>query len=302
MNLPIAPSSAAILGVATAATIAIVPAPMLGELVMESGLPALLPAAEPPLGITARALLALGVGGLVALFSWFAAFLLVGSRSIGVGKGAREAAPEIEEKPAVRRADAHPDAPPRPPLRATRDLGTPFLEVTAKLRKGSESAEIRSDEIVEILDLTEAAEAQAVAAPAPVAPPSPAEAELPEDLNQPMAQYDPGAIREAPIAAPSSVLPLRRPSRPAVFEPQERFETFELTPQVRAAPPPSVPASGSEFTRPETDASIHALLDRLEKGVVRRGLGGANDGEPSHEPEHGLQEALVTLRNLARRA
>ncbi|MBA16722.1 MAG: hypothetical protein CMN73_10265 [Sphingomonas sp.] len=310
MNLPIAPLSAAILGIAAAAGVALVPAPMLGELVMESGLPALIAAAEPPLGLTARLLLAAGIGGLVALFAWFASFLLVGTRSIAIGAEKSEDA-EIEERPVVRRADAHPDAPPRPPLRANRDLGTPFLEVTAKLRKGSEepveeaiAEPLVDDELeplppLDTLDLT-------VEAPGTSPPPAPAEAPLPQNLDQPMARFDPGAIREAPIAPPSPILPLRRPARPAVFEPSERFETFELTPHVRAAaPPPSVPAPAppeQAITHPETDASIHALLERLEKGVAKRGLASANDSAAPGDPEHGLQEALITLRNLARRA
>jgi hypothetical protein len=100
-----------------------------------------------------------------------------------------------------------------------------------------------------------------------------------------------------------------------VFDSSERFETFELTPMRRSAPParlrpaprpepqPQMAPEQEPIATPKTDATIHALLERLEKGVVRRGM--AVGPEPEANPrqtERGLEEALVTLRNLARRA
>lgn len=351
MNLPIAPLAAAVIGVAAAAAMAALPAPALEGLVLDSGIAALLPAAEPPLGLTARLAVAAGVGALAALFSWFALFILIGTRAVALGRAdpdADEAAEAAEPVPVLRRADAHPDAPPRPPLRATRDLGTPFLEVHARLRKGTEAADAaeaapapEDDELVlEVpapADAGEAPMADAPPAPAarpvpelmpePMAPPvrqretrpAPAEAALPDDLDRPLSAYDPAAIPEHPIEAPRRLAPLRRKPRPAVFDAEERFETFELTPTLRGTPEPPVfpvpaPAADAEtaITRPDTDATIHALLDRLERGVVRRGLvpsGTKAEAAPEappppvrRDPEHGLQDALVTLRNLARRA
>ncbi|MEI9928050.1 MAG: hypothetical protein WDN44_10605 [Sphingomonas sp.] len=91
-----------------------------------------------------------------------------------------------------------------------------------------------------------------------------------------------------------------------MFDDSERFEIFELTPAARPAPPRPVPAPvrrEEAIARPETDATIHALLDRLEKGVVRRGIAGGTEHAPRpRDAERGLEEALVTLRNLARRA
>ncbi|MDF7774976.1 hypothetical protein P1X14_06950, partial [Sphingomonas sp. AOB5] len=63
MNLGVATLGGIVMGVAAAAAMAIAPAPLIEGLVMDSGLPAVLAAAEPPLGMTARAGLALGVGG-----------------------------------------------------------------------------------------------------------------------------------------------------------------------------------------------------------------------------------------------
>jgi hypothetical protein len=127
------------------------------------------------------------------------------------------------------------------------------------------------------------------------------------DLEQPLAAFDPEAIPDVPMPPPVTLPPLRRVSRPQVFDTSERFETFELTPIRRTPPPPSLaPAPRvveEAITRPETEATIHALLDRLEKGVVKRGIASAPEApQRPRDAERGLEEALVTLRNLARRA
>lgn len=311
MNLPFAPIVAVVLGAGVAGACALMPAPVLEGLVMDSGIPAVLSAAEPPLGATARLMLAGGAGGLVALFSWFALFLILGSRGLTLGK----AAPADEAVPVLRRADAHPDAPARAPLLATRDLGTPFLEVTAPVKAEEKPAE-------PLFAPEPLFAAEPLFAPEPPFSPEAepvisvigpvVEQDLPVDLEQPLAAFDPQAIPETPMPPPVSVPPLR--PRPAVFDATERFETFELTPVRRSAPPPRLrpaprPQPQAEaapvepIATPKTDATIHALLERLEKGVVRRGM--AVGPEPEANPratERGLEEALVTLRNLARRA
>ncbi|MES2445003.1 MAG: hypothetical protein V4574_19430 [Pseudomonadota bacterium] len=295
MNLPIAPLAAALLGTAAAAACALMPGAMLEGLVTASGLPAVLAAAEPPLGTTARFAIAGGAGGLVAVFGWLILFLLLGTRGITAGRSKPVEADAVFT-PVLRRADAHPDAPPRPPLLATRDLGTPFLEVTARSPVDAESGERDSRPLF-------VAEPE----PEPVAAEVPEEQDLPLDLEQPLAAFDPQAIREAPMPPPVTLPPLRPVARPAVFDTSERFETFELTPIRRTPPPPRLtpaPRQREEaITRPETEATIHALLDRLEKGVVKRGIASGSEAPRTpREAERGLEEALVTLRNLARRA
>jgi len=283
MNLPLAPIVAGVLGAGVAAACALMPAAMLESFVMGSGLPAVVAAAEPPLGATARLMVAGGAGGLVALFGWFGLYLILGSRGLTVGKATES---DDETVPVLRRADAHPDAPARAPLLATRDLGTPFLEIVA-----AEKAPAAAPEVT------------------PLFAPRPVEQELPADLEQPLAAFDPHAIPEIPMPPAVSVPPLR--PRPAVFDSSERFETFELTPVRRSAPPPRLrpaprPAPVAEqesIATPKTDATIHALLDRLEKGVTRRGIAAGPEPEVNpREHERGLEDALVTLRNLARRA
>jgi hypothetical protein len=90
-------------------------------LVERSGLPGLIAAAQPPLGMKARAAAIAAVAFLVF------ALVLVLMRAIDrVSAGAPEAkAPVADEPeaPRLRRADAHPDAPSRRPLLAGRDLG-----------------------------------------------------------------------------------------------------------------------------------------------------------------------------------
>lgn len=291
MNLPLAPLSAAILGIAAAFGVAVMPVATLEALVMDSGIAAIIHAAEPPLGLTARAMLAGGAGLIAAMLGWFIAFILVGTRGLIVGDEAEiEDEGEYEARtPIIRRADAHPDAPPRPPLRATRDLGTPFLDIHA-----ADNENHIDDDALEL------------AAPLAV----PIEQPLPEDFNQPLAAFDPLAIPPVPLPKPAPVPPLARPARPAVFDESERFEVFELTPPVRTPPrpipvsvPEPAPVRQEAIVRPETDASVHALLERLERGVVRKGLATGIERKPSpREAERGLEEALVTLRNLARRA
>lgn len=94
----------------------------LEQLVEASGLPRVLSLAQPPLGNTARLLLALVAGTLAGAIAWSALYLLFGPG----GVLHRDAAPAAARpaRPSVRRADAHPDAPPRHPLTAA-ELGTP---------------------------------------------------------------------------------------------------------------------------------------------------------------------------------
>ncbi|WEJ99926.1 MAG: hypothetical protein P0Y59_24030 [Candidatus Sphingomonas phytovorans] len=389
LNLPVAPLVAAVIGGVIALAFALIPTGLLEDLVIDSGLAAVIPAAAPPLGVTARAVLILAAGGGTALIAWFGLFLLLGDRAIVVQKSGEA---DDGKAPVLRRADAHPDAPARRPLSANRELGTPFLEVRAQ-RPVHTRADEPEDEIDD-LPMDE----------------SFAERDLPANLDMPLAAYDPHAIPEEPVDWSPQLAPLLSKPRQQVFDPGERFETFELTPLVRNATPapafmpelepvaqperlpapvplavakpiqaleptqasgpiyapapiappepmpafaptearepepaytpvpivapeptpafaptparepsqffktsrplrperpveeerPFAPARPRASARVETDpsASIHALLDRLERGVGRR-----ETIMPPAPPqnEDSLQEALVTLRRLATR-
>jgi hypothetical protein len=89
-------------------------------LVETSRLPDFVAAARPPLGETAR----FAAVAAAASFTFAAIWALMAS--LGRAPARLEAAAESEaQAPRQRRADAHPDAPPRPPLLA-RDLGEPL--------------------------------------------------------------------------------------------------------------------------------------------------------------------------------
>jgi hypothetical protein len=158
-------------GGVVSAGIALLPTDTLEHLVWTSGVAALVPAAQPPLGPTARALLAAGGGLVTAAVVWSALFLLFGPGGFLERKPRVKTAavPSASRMPNVRRADAHPDAPPRRPMTAA-DLGTPLMEVGTP----------------------------------------PVEQPLPADLDQPLAAFDPAALavpthesaRTAPALAP----------------------------------------------------------------------------------------------------
>lgn len=250
LDLPLAPTVALVGGVLIALSFLIMPAAALERLVGSTGLPVFIAAAEPPLGFTARTALALLLGGGFAAFSWFGLAVLAGDGTFTIGRA-------IE---LFRRRDIHPDAPPRPPLSAARDLGTPFLEVKAPV----------------------------------------AERDLPADLDRPMAEYDPNALLDVPLAPPEPVAPLVRPS---LIDPGDRFETFELTPVARSeslslraplvGPAPIALTEAVEAEElgvgPETEATVHDLLARLERGL----------GEPDVAAKPTLEDTLSDLRRMA---
>jgi hypothetical protein len=179
--------------------------------------------------------------------------------------------------PVVRRADAHPDAPPRRPMTAA-DLGTPMMEVTA-------------------------------------ANPVTLERSIPADLDQPLAAFDPHAILPVPMAPIRPVTPLVQAETPPVapvapVEDGERVEALAdasvaidepveaatipitvsepVSPRVSvawsapsSAPPSAGAVNGAARHEPRlVDAptpaaspsppSIESLLRRLEQGATRR--------------------------------
>jgi hypothetical protein len=242
------------------------PAGALESLVLDSGIPAILDVAQPPLHLTARFVLALACGVAVGGIAWFGLFVAFGARQIVLSPDRDAGA-----APTLRRADAHPDAPPRKPLSAVLELGTPFLEVHAPapepLRAEPEDAHF--EPIVE--------------APAPVPLEMPEERPLPTNLDIPLVAYDPAAMfsrHNRPAPAPRPIL-----------APRERLEVFELTPMVRAAEAPA---------RAPLDptASIRNLLDRLESSVAKRDAAAAPRPAPGNDS---IRDTLDTLRTLATR-
>lgn len=293
-NLALAGAGAA--GVFVALATLAIPYGLLEDIVVTSGISAFVPAAEPPLGTTARICVGVFAGGAAALVAWVVLSALL------VWRDSRDREEIGERRPMVRRADAHPDAPPRPPLLATRDLGMPFranaapvevevqaieADVHAAAPDAVEEAEIHDlhlpelppEPVISMGTPAPPVETIPAAAIAPaqtriVSPPTPQP--LPADLDQPLSAFDPGAILDIPLAPPPPLAPLSRAPVPPALAEGERFETFELTPPVRPAtapvaqPVPRTATQPESIAAPETDASVHALLDRLERGIARR--------------------------------
>jgi hypothetical protein len=117
-DLPVA----GLAGLAMAFLAFAMPAELLGRLVVATGLPHLLAAAEPPLGFKARAML--GVAGAGAAFGLAFVLLRLLDRS-GRTKARSEPQALDEVGPRLRRRDLHPDAPVCRPISATRDFGEP---------------------------------------------------------------------------------------------------------------------------------------------------------------------------------
>ncbi|MFD1787773.1 hypothetical protein ACFSC3_09320 [Sphingomonas floccifaciens] len=232
------------LGLAAATCVAgiflILPATVLEDWTAASGVSAILPASDLPLGYSVRTALAMVAGVGAGVIMWLAAYLAFGEEGqVTLARRTADPAPPSTVDsdapvPLLRRADAHPDAPARAPLSATRELGAPFLEVRDS---------------------------------------GPIERALPLDLDAPLSAYDPAAIPTQP-AAPVPVVPALQPRRsaPASVE-GARIAAVEL---------------------PRTDATIHALLDRLERGA------GARRSEPSVRATS-VAGTLDELRKLARR-
>lgn len=245
LTLPVALTAAVLTGLITAAGFALIPDDTLERLVNASGLPAVVAAAEPPLGGTARLVLIMLGGGFIGLLVWFGLWPLLGNRRMTLrwpGARQREEA-GIPAVPVLRRGDAHPDAPPRAPLFANRELGTPFLDIHARMVAGPLDA---ADESIAAFD---------------------EERDVPDDLDMPLAAFDPGAF----TAATGEPAPMPR------FAPGERIETFELTPIRRDPVPifaqPLPRDADADAPRPaarDTEATITALLERLERGVSTR--------------------------------
>lgn len=273
----------------------VLPGALLEDMVLSSGIAAFVPAAEPPLGTTARLCIGLFSGGLIALIAWMGLSALIAWLDSRAPDEAGEA------RPTVRRADAHPDARPRVPLRAS-DLDMPALDPVPAVEP--------EVSVADILDLSDAALPEepviAMGPPSegrPLHAPLPEVQELPADLDQPLAAFDPYAIPAVPMAPPPPVRPLRRrTARAPIFDDGERFETFELTPPVRPTPEPVVapePEVAAPITAPQTEASVQALLDRLERGL---GKFAPPPPEPAPDPKRKLEDTLSELRRMAMRA
>jgi len=258
LDLPVA----ALSGLAVVFVAFAMPGGLLADAVGASGLPSVLPAAAPPLGLTARA--AIGVAGALATFLVVFGLLRLLDRT-GLDSPRRKPVAELDdESPRLRRRDVHPDAPVRRPISATRDLGEPQ-------RRGGRT------EAPTALWLAEAdpVEAMAFEEPAPEAEyfeaePDPAVGPEPEPIAEaaPEAEPEQEYFAEPPLdptpepaAAPASSLP----------ELMERLERGLARRQSPPAPAPAAPApSAAPQVFPEArDDRLQSAIDSLQRLAAR---------------------------------
>ncbi|MCI4591416.1 hypothetical protein MOK15_15125 [Sphingobium sp. BYY-5] len=243
---------AALSGIAAATALLMTPVGLLEMVVASSGLSEALPAAAPPLGLTARlslagfaALLAVGLAGVMRRDSrhgddgieeerraWRAqgarkmSFAFSKLTALARGRAMSMAEPEM---PVLRRADAHPDAPPRLPIFASRDFGG--AEIFARPESGRRSLVIHTGP-----------------EPEPILPPS--------------------GFARARAAAPS--LEEREALPQPVFRPTEPFaEPIE----VKEVPEPIMKVESrplAPLPLPAHGLSIPQLTERLERGLASR--------------------------------
>lgn len=119
-----------------------IPGSLLGDVVLKTGLPAIVPAAAPPLGFTAHLLVAFALTVFGAALGLALALRLRSKGKAEVRRAAPvapAAAPEPEAAYKVRARDAHPDAPPRRPLVVTEALVDPLAEEAVEPQSESET-------------------------------------------------------------------------------------------------------------------------------------------------------------------
>jgi hypothetical protein len=250
-----------------------IPADQLAALVGSSGLPEILPAAEPPLGNKAR----IGVGAAGALFVFALIFSLL---RLLDSKPAR-AVVERVEAPRVRRRDFHPDAPAPRPISALLDLGEPAeaSPVPAWLSPADLSGEAEAEPETLELDEPEALELD--------------EAEALELDEAEALELDEAQVEPAPVEA---------------TVPVERSTTIDwnaLRQIDSGSPPATAEPAGSQ------NESIAELMARLERGLARRPVARpvappverpGLDSAPSASPgDDRLQSAIDSLQRFASR-
>ncbi len=257
-----------------------VPQDLLARAVVATGLPTLLSAAQPPLGLTAR--VGLAVVGAVIVFGLVFLLLRLLDRS---GLDGGEAGQDSPAAPRVRRRDGHPDAPAPRPISAARDLGEP--------------APPRAPRSVTPPWLDEAEPAGAALAAEPEPDPAP----VPESWQAPEAAVLPEPVVEvspAPAFAPAP--------EPEIAEAVQPGPVSAPTPAPAPAPAPAA----------DLPSSLSELMARLEQGLAkRRPTAPAASATPTQvfpepaapEPrvfpeaaDDRLQSAIASLQRLAARS
>ncbi|OYW16208.1 MAG: hypothetical protein B7Z39_02220 [Novosphingobium sp. 12-64-8] len=254
-------------------------------IVTSVGLPALVPATTPPLGFTARALVALAMtvlGGGIGLFIALRlrpAVEVTTRRRFATGK----AAAREDVAPKVRARDAHPDAPPRKPLVLTEDLvdaadDMPPIDGMPLRRRALSVTDETGTEV------TGPAETFAYAPPLGV----PA---VEEPVEMPFAEAE--VVEDVPIVG----LPPAMEAEPEIDSLSDSLDTPEPDPEIAAAPVYAEPAPIAAVAAaiaarepvaqrsPVADAPLETLglvqlIERLALAIADRRKSDDIEGEP----------------------
>ncbi|NNC72044.1 MAG: hypothetical protein HKN78_04120 [Sphingomonadaceae bacterium] len=160
-KLPKVAVASAISGLIVAALILMTPNPWFEAFIVETGLPSLISAAEPPLGARARIVFALIAALIVTTVAWIA-LKVITDRKFGQPLRDPVSIYDLEDEPLVdapirrRTVDAHPDHPPRAPIMAGADLGTPLDLVDVAMEDEDDVGAV--EEVSEAGDVAEAEE------------------------------------------------------------------------------------------------------------------------------------------------
>ncbi|HEX4738958.1 MAG TPA: hypothetical protein VH331_15510 [Allosphingosinicella sp.] len=235
------------------------PEGLFARLIVASHIPDVLAAAQPPLGMKARLAVIAGVAILAYAAVWT---LMRALDSLGGTPRGASAVPDVEEEaPRLRRADAHPDAPSRRPIRAGRDLGEPAFD--------DEPFELEPEAAV-APEPEQAFEPEFQAGPEPEPEPEPEPAHAAEPLPPFLVPQEPESkVAETPAPAPA-----------AFVEP-----SFDETHEDEEEPEEETGAYEGE----SDEQSLVRLMQRFESGLGRKQQ--ALDAAPPPPPPAAEPEA-----------
>ncbi len=287
----------AIGGAAIASVVAMfVPVGLWETLTGSTGISEMIPATAAPLGDTARAMIAFGVGALT--FALLAPMLLRRKDMVRAApqrgrepvyyqiddepRGDQKTAPSLisrlkekasafiaarrgagdisglEDLPKLRPADAHPDAPPRRPLRATRDLVDPEPEALVQETLVQPSAEPVAESEMGIA-LPETSVEPALSADVPAEISSASLAEMIDRLETALAE------RQQKLAQLEALIG----EEAAAKVPQLREVASEAASVAKAAPVVEAVASAAPQEAEEMDAALRSALQTLHRMNAR---------------------------------
>ncbi len=302
-QLPKIPVASAVSGLIVAALILMTPNPWFEAFIVETGLPGLVAAAEPPLGARARIVFALIAALIVTIAAWAVLTAILGRK---LSKRSEEhygddRAVETQESPRIRRrADSHPDAPYRRPIMAGDEMGVPLDLVTVAPEEPAD----RNDDILELDEIVEE---------------DPTFVEAIDTIAETSADDDQPVLPETDATdemndRPEPVFAISLPQRDAVSndpvpEPVEREE-------VAVAPIAPAPHSDARAELADLVARLEAGLER-KQGRRKKGQNGPADqahenvtAHPQAQPQSqsradqdaALREALSALQSVAGKA